>query len=239
MLLRNLRGCLPFLILSLGFFLVSCTDVEKEYYPDGTLKSKVSYQGDQMHGPAVWYFVNGNKELECTYVDGEPDGKLTRWYYNGQLNREDSYSKGKKNGPCIQWDEAGFKSILQTYRNDTLNGPYIEWHPNGEIMLEGRFRNGLYDSIWSYYDNRGIPVGKGTFNAGTGNLSGYYLNGKTSRVVSYKNNLKHGTERWFNEAGEVIREVVFSNGRIVRVVQGDSTASSIPGSKAPSQFLTL
>lgn len=232
MLSRTRCHAIALLLISTAvFLLVSCTNVEKEYYPDGTLKSVVTYRGDSPDGPATWYYPNGNKELECTYINGQLEGKVTRWYYNGQYNREDYFRKGKKNGACIQWDETGFKAILQTYRNDTLHGPYVEWHPNGEILTEGRFYQGLYDSIWNYYDTRGIPVGKGIFSKGTGSLTGYYLNGKASRMVSYKNNQKHGSECWYRESGEVVREILYKDGRIVRIVRGD-TASVASGSKS-------
>lgn len=222
----NLHKALVFAILPGLCFLFSCSDVNKEYYPDGMVKSEVRYKGGQMDGPAIWYWENGNKQLECTYSNGQLEGKVTRWFHGGSRQREDNYLNNQRNGTSLVWDESGYQSALETYRNDTLDGAYKEWHPNGELLVEGTFSMGYWNGIWSYYDDKGILVGKGDFKKGNGKLTGYFWNGKIKREISYQKNLKHGPEIWYNQDGVKEKEILFDNGRITDIITGDTTSIS-------------
>lgn len=221
--IKNFRSIAAFSGISFLCLFCSCTKVNKEFYSDGTLKSEISYHNGKMNGPAVWYWASGNKQVECTYQDDMLEGKVTRWFFNGNKQREDSYHENKRNGTCLVWDESGYQSVVENYLNDTLHGNYKEFHPNGEVMVEGAFNHGFWEGIWSYYDQRGILVGKGDFVHGNGQLKGFFWNGKIKREISYRNNLKNGPEIWYNQEGAKEKEILFENGRINEIITGDTT----------------
>jgi antitoxin component YwqK of YwqJK toxin-antitoxin module len=216
-----------FLISCISLTLISCSKVKREYDKEGWLKSEITYRNGKMDGLATWYYYNRNKQLECTYKDGVLEGTVTRWFFNGNKEREDHFIADKKNGQSFIYDEkGGYKSAEENYVNDTLDGIYREWHSNGELLTEGRFWKGLYDGTWTYYDMRGIVVGKAEFKRGSGKQTGYFWNGHIKREISYKANKKDGREIWYNENGGIEKEILFENGKIKDIIQGDTTSVS-------------
>jgi antitoxin component YwqK of YwqJK toxin-antitoxin module len=220
---HRLEHCLALSGLLLLLLLSACTQTQKEFYPDGGLKSEITMSGGKMNGPSVWYWNDGTKMMECTYVDDLLEGEVIRWYFNGNKQRTDQFQLGKKNGLSIIYDEGGNKTTEETYTNDTLNGLYKEFFPDGQVMVDGQFLKGLYNGIWTYYDQRGLIVGKGDFSNGSGILTGFFWNGKTKRIISFKNNQKNGMETWFFEDGRIEKEIQFEEGKILNVIQGDTT----------------
>ncbi|MBQ2489176.1 MAG: hypothetical protein II525_05135, partial [Bacteroidales bacterium] len=69
-------------IVSLMF--MSCSHVEKTYYPSGGIESEVSFWGGKMDGKAVWYYENGSIRMEVEYVKGRLHGPCVRYYRNGK-----------------------------------------------------------------------------------------------------------------------------------------------------------
>ena len=51
--------------------------------------------GGKMHGPATWWYENGQKMREKNYKDGKLDGLLIMWYENGKEIRRENYKDGE------------------------------------------------------------------------------------------------------------------------------------------------
>jgi antitoxin component YwqK of YwqJK toxin-antitoxin module len=49
-----------------------------------------------MHGPATWWYENGQKMLEKNYKDGKLDGLLIMWHENGTEKDRKSYKDGEE-----------------------------------------------------------------------------------------------------------------------------------------------
>jgi antitoxin component YwqK of YwqJK toxin-antitoxin module len=224
--LRKLSGIIiP--ALALLMIMTGCTKKQKEFYPNGQLKSVISYKGDLRNGPAVWYYEDGGKMLECNYKNDELDGLSIRYQpVNGKIERKDFYVNGKKSGQSIVYDKTGFKSSLENYTNDTLNGHYEQYYPDGSILLCGRFAMGQYDSVWNYYDDKGLLVGKGDFVKGNGVLRGFFWNGKLKREINYKNSVKDGIDTWYFQNGQIERQILFSEGKYSELLQGEPDNSA-------------
>jgi len=73
----------------------------------------------------------------------------------------------------------------------------------------------MYHGTWIYYDPRGLKVGKGIFDKGTGVLKAFRSNGTLKREVHYENNRKNGEEVWYDSEGEIERRIVYKNDRII------------------------
>lgn len=106
-------------------------DVQKEYYPDGTIKASYQYDfaidslvcgtrfypngkpykkycllNDSLDGDYKEYFENGKLRKSAFYDEGNIDGELKLYYQNGILKEVGIFTEGKRNG------------VLRIYRKD-------------------------------------------------------------------------------------------------------------------------
>lgn len=192
--------------------------MKKEYYKDGTIQSEVTYKNGKKNGIATYYHPNGKKSLELFFKDDLAEGQSTLWYFKGTINRTGNYKNNKLNGISTTWDENdGYKLSEETYLNDTLNGLYREFHPNGEVKTKGNYKSGKYEGKWEYFDELGLPVGEGLFKNGAGVLKGWYPDGKTIREVHYLDNLKDGSETFWDESGKLEKIIYYKNGKVIKI----------------------
>jgi antitoxin component YwqK of YwqJK toxin-antitoxin module len=210
----NRLALIPVLIAAM-LFLVGCRHTEVSYWPNGRIKSEIRYLGRKMHGTSTWWYETGLRQMEVNWRADRLEGVSTRWYPNGNAESVTAYSDGIRNGLSRTWDENGNRVSEEYYRNDTLHGTYTVWHPNGQIRISGFFDRGLFDSIWMYYDDRGLKIGVGRFDSGTGIQQEFEITGKLRHETPYRNNLKHGQERWFDANGNVTRIALYDNGQFI------------------------
>jgi len=92
------------------------------YYRDGkTVYSKQSVQQGKKHGPAVWYYENGQRFEEASFEHGERHGPHRKYHKTGELLAEYSYEKGhplpglkeyRKDGTLVSgYPEVAFREI--------------------------------------------------------------------------------------------------------------------------------
>ncbi|HEX4130051.1 MAG TPA: hypothetical protein VHZ24_08405 [Pirellulales bacterium] len=86
------------------------------------------------HGPATWWYQNGQKQLEGTYEHDEPVGKFTWWYQNGQKSAEGQYVNGMQDGQWVWWHQNGQKRYEGNYSVDNRVGKWMEWKTDGKIV---------------------------------------------------------------------------------------------------------
>jgi antitoxin component YwqK of YwqJK toxin-antitoxin module len=81
------------------------------------------------------------------------------------------------------------------YLEDLKNGSFTKWYTNNSKRVEGSYRKGMKNGIWSYYFKN---------SPGTVRLNGNFKDGK-----------KHG--KWvFYDKNETIRSIIkYDNGLIV------------------------
>ncbi|MBI1938224.1 MAG: TonB family protein [Ignavibacteriales bacterium] len=88
------------------------TGISKSYYPDGTLRSEISYVNDILDGPAFWYHQNGNLQTEKNYSYGKLNGYVREYFENGLLKEEYFVKDGIKDGTQrIFYDNGALKEI--------------------------------------------------------------------------------------------------------------------------------
>ena len=95
------------------------------------------------------------------------------------------------------------------------NGPHRAYHLSGEIKIEGGFKNDLFDGDWTYYDERGVLVGEGSFKDGNGSVMFYDKRGLPSRLTRYIHNKKDGKEEYYTPSGAVMKEIIYKQDRII------------------------
>ena len=71
--------------------------VKTNFYEDGkTVHSKVSYNHGRKHGPAIWYYKNGNVYEHTNFIYGRKNGLTKRYYDTGELMEEFTYDTGEE-----------------------------------------------------------------------------------------------------------------------------------------------
>ncbi len=205
---------LSFVLLAL--LLDSCSKTEKEYYPDGTIKSEVTMRGDKKNGLSTYYFENGNKELEMNYKDNQLDGVYEKFDIEGNRLESTEFVAGKKNGKTSTFYSNGKVATIAFFKNDVIDGEYFEYHPNGQLKVKGQYSAGLFDGDWEYYEAEGIRVGYAHFEKGNGQQVALHNGSQKKRiVVNFVKNEKNGEEIWFNRGGEIEKKILYKNGKIV------------------------
>jgi hypothetical protein len=74
-----------------------------EHFPDGKIKSEVSYLDGRKHGTAVYWYANGVKQKEARYTRDVLDGKFSEWYHSGQIQATCTYKNGEIVGDCTYY----------------------------------------------------------------------------------------------------------------------------------------
>ena len=212
------------IISAIALCAVSCTHTETTRYPDGRIQSVIQYKGKKEHGKTVYYYQNPNiMEMEVEMRNGKRNGEFHRYYKNGALDTYCVYENDSIEGVEVMYTANGCKSQETTYTHGRKNGPHTAYHLDGSVKIEGGFKDDLFDGEWNYYDERGIPVGNGTFQNGDGEVTFYDKNGLPARTTHYKHNQKDGPEVYYTPSGEVWREITFREDRII----SDKTDSTL------------
>jgi hypothetical protein len=67
----------------------------KEYYNNGTLKSKVKYdENKRKHGLYIEYHPNGNMKIECNFNHGLQNGLVIEYYENKMIKITNEWNNG-------------------------------------------------------------------------------------------------------------------------------------------------
>lgn len=209
----------PLVFLSITFlslFILSCTKSEKEYYPNGKLKSETNYRCGKKHGPALYYFPSGKLELKMNYKKDMLDGDYEKFNAQGVRIESISYSNNLRNGKSIKYYDSGKILSLTTFSNDTLDGLYEEYYENGIARVSGQYSKGLYSGRWEYTNSLGLSAGYGEFTNGSGKQIAFHEGTGNIRVeVNYVNNEKDGEEIWYDNNNNIEKIIVYKAGKIV------------------------
>ncbi|MCQ2286408.1 MAG: toxin-antitoxin system YwqK family antitoxin [Bacteroidales bacterium] len=209
----------PSLLITFIFILTiaSCTRVETEYYPNGAIKSEITFKGKKENGPTIYYRQDGGKALEINMKNGKREGKLTRWFTNGMVEDISYYQNDSLDGIQTIYNMQGETVTRIEYKNGKKNGEYTSWHSRDLIKESGHFKNDFFDGKWEYFDKRGILVGEAEFKEGSGIQTAYDANGNIMRTTTYAHNLKNGPEKHFDKSGNIIETIHFQEDRIVSI----------------------
>lgn len=148
-------------------------------------------------------------------------GKAAGYFGDGKLHRRIDFLNGKEHGPTMSW------------------------YQNGKVESEGRYTDGLSDSLWTWYDRDGNKRVQVTFDLGkkvgvemqwypngqekfltsyskdgkqNGTHSGWYENGQIKFTTSYNNGLRDSLYVAWYESGQKRSEATYQSGQIVGTV---------------------
>ena len=213
------------LLIIVSVTLSACTKVKYEYFDDGCVKSAIPYRFGKEHGTCKYYFINRPHpiKIEMEMKNGKRHGAFVKYYINGHIETRCTYQNDLLEGMEECYHIKGYKTTVTNYSHGKKHGAYMSYYPNGEIIEQGSFYEDLFDGDWSYYDDRGVLIGEGKYDKGTGVQKGYNLNGNLTRIIHYRDNQKNGEDIELNNEGDTLKVTMYENDRIVSV-NGESIA---------------
>ena len=123
------------MILLIVFAFCSCQtdnvekEIQKTYFPDGTLESEITMVKGVKNGTFTYYWESGLKEREGAFVNDRIDGTIVFYSTNGiDTNRVHRYEKG--NSVLTKEYENGKLKILI----DRVKGKIIVYDSNGDLI---------------------------------------------------------------------------------------------------------
>lgn len=203
------------ILLFIITLITACSKVDKEYYPNGNIKSEITFKHDKKNGKAIYYYNNGNINIQCHYKNDNLDGLYKKFNPNGTLIEATHYTDGLKNGSSVTYYDNGKIAIQMNFSNDIPDGEYKEYFENGQLKIKGQYENGFYHGHWEYYDFNGLQVGKADFEKGSGVQTSFYYGTQKVRItIEFEKNQKNGKETYFDKSGQIVKIIHYVNGKI-------------------------
>ncbi len=119
----------------------------KEYYPNKSVKSVITFENNRPNGYAKMYHDNGKIKEEGTWKNNRWVGDYKLYYENGQVQQAFKFNaSGKREGKQEYFYENGQTMIEGTWGPDGKeSGVVKEFYENGDIKSEKAFDGGNID----------------------------------------------------------------------------------------------
>lgn len=146
-----------FLMITLVLSLTKCQnkEVRKEYYDNGQIRLKASYQDGQLNGTTKLYFKNGDLKKVENYKDGKPHGEMKKYYKNGQVKVKGKFKHGKQTGIIKWYYKNGQIKKINEYKNDRLEGKIKQYYRNGQLKFFGIMQGDTLTTFYEKYEKDG------------------------------------------------------------------------------------
>ena len=135
--------------------LLSCGKIEREYYPNGNLKSEIELnKKGQINGIKTVYYEDKKVQLIEHYTNNVKNGEFISYYPNGNIQMTLFYKDGKKDSTLKAYYNDGKLQYTYDYVSDKINGHFKEYFINGNKKEIRAYEN---DSVLFYelYDSTG------------------------------------------------------------------------------------
>jgi antitoxin component YwqK of YwqJK toxin-antitoxin module len=210
------------------------------FYNNGKHSAEINYKIGKKNGISKNY---SDKEIvETPYIDDAINGVQYIYFHSGQIKKTTPFEKNLENGRSFEYDEEGtiigitdfkkgFISSRQKFnRKDNQGlkqGSWKFFYPDLIVKEEGDFLNDKRNGWFKSYDSLGNLVSVDKYVNGDlemleqENLSSievkstYFPNGQQRLVASYKHGVLEGVAREYDQDGNLIKGVVFKDGKPV------------------------
>lgn len=119
-----------------------------DVYPNGKPRIYMPYSvNGELHGDYIEFYEDGNISYKITYENGIRQGKSITYLENGKIIGETNYIDGKKEGKSLET----LKGMIQkkvNYKNNKIDGDMFLYYPSGkllqkEVLLMERLKENL------------------------------------------------------------------------------------------------
>lgn len=110
--------------------------VQRDYFPNGALKSEFETIDSIKNGKFIEYFPDGKVHYKLRYELGMLEGPGFEYYPNGQIETVSVFSKGKVNGDVIFYFDDGKKKSKGKYFNDLKVGKNYQYYRSPDQRIK-------------------------------------------------------------------------------------------------------
>jgi len=141
--------CIIYLLI---FFVISCANVQKKYYPDGKLSEEYRLKDGRVDGEKKDFYPDGKIKSITNYLAGEIMDS-TIYYATGQKGAIFKFKNGKINGSVMTYYSNGNPCLIENYKSGKLNGELKYYSDRGSLSQFFLYINDsvvyvkVYDSI--------------------------------------------------------------------------------------------
>lgn len=112
----------------------------KEYYENGKIKISAKFSNDLQEGVTYAYYENGEKEREVFFNKGIQQGNCTFYYENGNIREKGQIINGKKNKLFYFYDESGKLRSKLNFIKDEIEGEGLFYNNKGGVEYKILFK---------------------------------------------------------------------------------------------------
>ena len=131
---------------------------------------------------------------------------------NNLIDRDGVLYAPNKNKPfsgsVFDFYENGTERFNGRYRNGIKNGKWTWWNEDGGVDSTGRFKKGLKNGQWKYYYTNGILKGKGQYRVGSDSSPG---------ITDIPSHGRHGEWTFWHENALKASEITYNEGERVGI----------------------
>jgi len=168
----------------------------KSYYNNGNIKSFGLRNLNKLEGVWVFYRENLSLEKEIYYRNDKKEGQEILYYENGNISIITNWLSGYKEGFEYFYFPEGQIQYRIKLKENKKHGKSIEYAQDGRKIGFSSYKNGLVTSIEKFnrYNNQGEK---------TGLWKVFHKNENMKEEGPFKQNLKHGVFRFYNQRGDL------------------------------------
>lgn len=209
----------------------------KDFYPNGKVKSEITFQNGKKTGYAKTFSETGSLANIDKYIGDsiqkevpEITTKLevrNEYYEDGSIKKTGTYLYGVAEGTHKDYSPEGKITGAKIFHEGNLTGEglideagnqqggWLEYHPDGKIKAKGNYVNGIKTGEWIFYHPNGKVEQKGAYDK-KGRPQGlwqwYYDTGKLLREENYLNGKREGQLTEWSDTGAVITKGEYIDG---------------------------
>ncbi|MBT6842938.1 MAG: hypothetical protein HOA17_03960 [Candidatus Melainabacteria bacterium] len=117
-------------------------DHYEEYFKDKTLKTSIDIQSNQLHGPAVCFYKNGQAKEDTTFYKNMLHGQYLMYDKGGTKIASYNFNYGKLSGLQTKYYSNGKPKIVTAYKDGKRHGLMKKFNLHGEMVSSKLFDYG-------------------------------------------------------------------------------------------------
>ncbi len=139
----------------------------RSYYRNGKIMAAGNFRNERKDSTWLFYSeINGALVAEELYVNGLREGVSRTFLLKGGVSEITTWRHGVRDGLWEQYYTGGALKIRCYFKDDEKEGPLEAFDTDGKLMIKGQYRGGRQDGIWTYYNEKGLPEKRETYQNG-------------------------------------------------------------------------
>ena len=161
-------------------------EIKKTYYPNGQVKTEVTYQDGKANGIAKAFYDDGKLASETPYHDNVIEGTVKEYfpagYLEGYPEKETPYKNGKKHGIEKTYHRNGQCKYESTYVDGEWTGMAKSYSQTGKIKSETQKNSEGMLVTREYYESGKLEAEEIKKDGKAFTLKRYFNNGAVSET---------------------------------------------------------